>query len=238
MRTALIVAAALLPLTGANAAETEHREHGAHEHGHGKFNVAIEGKTLAMELMAPGADIVGFEHKAESEADKQALAAGRKTLSDLAKVVTLPAAAGCTLNNASVEVETEEKHDDHGHGKKKDDHEHAEKHDDHDHGKKKDDHDHAEKKDDHGHAEKKDDHDHDHDHGKKAEHKDEETHGEFHAEYQLTCSAPEKLTGMTFVYFDTFKGAEELDVTVIGPKQQLKFEVNRETSKIAIGGIM
>lgn len=220
MRTALIVAAALLPLTGANAAETEHREHGAHEHGHGKFNVAIEGKTLAMELMAPGADIVGFEHKAESEADQQALAAGRKTLSDLAKVVTLPAAAGCTLNNASVEVETEENHDDH------------------DHGKKKDDHDHAEKKDDHGHAEKKDDHDHDHDHGKKAEHKDEETHGEFHAEYQLTCSAPEKLTGMTFVYFDTFKGAEELDVTVIGPKQQLKFEVNRETSKIAIGGIM
>ena len=207
MRTALIVAAALLPLTGANAAETEHREHGAHEHGHGKFNVAIEGKTLAMELIAPGADIVGFEHKAESNADKQALAAGRKTLSDLAKVVTLPAAAGCTLKNASVEVETEEKHDDH---------------------------DHAEKKDDHDHAKKKDDHDH----GKTAEHKAEETHGEFHAEYQLTCSAPEKLTGMTFVYFDTFKAAEELDVTVIGPKQQLKFEVNRETSKIAIGGIM
>ncbi len=207
MRTALIVAAALLPLTGASAAENEHREHGAHEHGHGKFNVAIEGKILAMELIRPGADIVGFEHKAESEADKQALAAGRKTLSDLAKVVTLPATAGCTLKNASVEVETEEKHDDH------------------DHGAKKDDHDHAEKKDDHGH-------------GKKAEHKDEETHGEFHAEYQLTCSAPEKLNGMTFVYFDTFKGAEELDVTVIGPKQQLKFEVNRETSKIAIGGIM
>ncbi len=207
MRTALIVAAALLPLTGANAAETEHREHGAHEHGHGKFNVAIEGKTLAMELIAPGADIVGFEHKAESDADKQALAAGRKTLSDLAKVVTLPAAAGCILKNASVEVETEEKHDDH---------------------------DHAEKKDDHDHAKKKDDHDH----GKTAEHKDEEAHGEFHAEYQLTCSAPEKLTGMTFVYFDTFKAAEELDVTVIGPKQQLKFEVNRETSKIAIGGIM
>ncbi len=207
MRTALIVAAALLPFTGAHAAETEHREHGAHEHGHGKFNVAIEGKTLAMELMVPGADIVGFEHKAESEADKQALAAGRKTLSDLTKVVTLPDAAGCTLKNASVEVETEEKHDDH------------------DHDKKKDDHDHGEKKDDH-------------DHGKKAEHKDEETHGEFHAEYQLTCSAPEKLTGMTFVYFNTFKAAEELDVTVIGPKQQLKFEVNRETSKIAIGGIM
>lgn len=187
MRLSLILAATLLPLAWAHAAETEHREHGAHAHGHGMFNVAIEGKTLAMELVAPGADIVGFEHKAESKTDKEALAAARKTLSDVAKVVALPAGAGCTLETASVELEAEDEHDDHD---------------------------------------------------TKKTNGDKKEHSEFHAEYQLTCSSPEKLTGMTFVYFDTFMAAEELDVTVIGPKQQLKFEVNRETTKIALGGIM
>jgi len=191
MRLSLILAATLLPLAGAHAAETEHNEHGAHAHGHGTFNVAIEGNTLAMELMAPGADIGGFEHKAHSDNDKEALAAARKTLSDVAKVVTLPARAGCKLKSASVEVEAEEQSDEH-----------------------------------------------EHEHDRKKADRDKEDHGEFHAEYQLTCSSPEKLTGMTFVYFDTFKAAEELDVTVIGPKQQLKFEVNRETPKIALGGIM
>ncbi len=191
MRLSLILAATLLPLAGAQAAETEHREHGAHAHGHGTFNVAIEGTTLAMELVAPGADIVGFEHKAEGKSDKEALAAARKTLADVANVVTLPAGAGCALKTALVGVEAEEE-----------------------------------------------DEDHDHDHDKNKSDGDKEEHGEFHAEYQLTCSSPKKLTGMTFVYFDTFKAAEELDVTVIGPEQQLKFEVNRETTKIALGGIM
>ena len=67
---------------------------------------------------------------------------------------------------------------------------------------------------------------------------DEETHGEFHAEYNLNCSNPGKLTSMTFAYFKTFEKAEELDVTIIGPKQQIKFEVGRNDPKIAFGDIM
>lgn len=193
MRRGLILAAALMPLTTAIATEQKHEDHGAHEHGHGTFNVAIEGNTLAMELMAPGADIVGFEHEAKSDADKQAVAKGEETLSDIANVVTLPADAGCTLTSAKVEVHREDEHDDHAQDKK-----HEEKHED----------------------------------------KEAENHGEFHVEYALNCKSPQKLTGMRFTYFDTFKGAEELDVTVVGPKQQLKFEVNRATPKIALGGIM
>lgn len=199
MKKALVLAAALMPLTAASAAEDGHKEHGAHVHGHGTFNIAIEGKTVAMELVAPGADIVGFEHVAKSEADKQAVTEGRQALSDLNNVVTLPQDAGCSLKKVSVAIETEGEHDDHDHK--------------------------AEKHDDHGHKAKKT--------GEK-----EETHGEFHAEYTLACSAPEKLNTMTFVYFDTFKGAQELDVTVIGPKQQQKYEVNRKNLKIALGGII
>jgi len=54
-------------------AEGSKRELGAHEHGHSALNVAIEGGSVEMELIAPGADIVGFEHAATSEADKVAV---------------------------------------------------------------------------------------------------------------------------------------------------------------------
>ena len=126
LTTALVTCLPALAL----AAEDGHTELGAHEHGAGVFNVAIEGKTVSMELESPGADIVGFEHAAKSDKDKAAIEAAKATLKDLAKVVALPAAAGCKLAAAKVELHSEGgDHDDHDHGKK------AEKHDDHDHGK-------------------------------------------------------------------------------------------------------
>jgi len=57
----------VLACTPAFAEET--RELGAHEHGVGAMNIAIEAGTVAMELRAPGADIVGFEYQAKSEAE-------------------------------------------------------------------------------------------------------------------------------------------------------------------------
>ncbi len=199
------------------AADDGHTELGAHEHGVGIFNVAIEGNTLAMELEAPGADIVGFEHAAKSAEDKAAIKKAKVTLADLHHVVDLPAAASCKLTKANIELHSEG--GDHG---KHDDH-------DHDHGKK---------------AEKHDDHDHDHDHGKKAEkhddhdHAKEAGHTEFHAEYELNCAKPDQLTAFVFTYFNTFKGAKELEVSITGPSGQKKFEVERGNTKVDLAGIM
>ena len=64
MRQWLVTGLMCLPFTMSAVAEEKHRQLGAHEHGHGNFNIAIEGKSVSMELEAPGADIVGFEHKA------------------------------------------------------------------------------------------------------------------------------------------------------------------------------
>lgn len=215
------------------AADDGHTELGAHEHGVGIFNVAIEGNTLAMELEAPGADIVGFEHAAKSAKDKAAIKKAKANLADLHHVVDLPEAASCKLTKANIELHSEGgdhgKHDDHDHGKK------AEKHDDHNH-----DHDHgkkAEKHDDHDHdhgkkAEKHDDHNHDHDHAKEA------GHTEFHAEYELNCAKPDQLTAFVFTYFDNFKGAKELEVSITGPSGQKKFEVERGNTKVDLAGIM
>jgi len=62
------------------------------------------------------------------------------------------------------------------------------------------------------------------------------SHSEFHSEYVMTCSAPHKLVEITFPYFKNFKGAQELEVSVAGPKSQKKFEVERDVAKVNIGG--
>lgn len=96
---ALAVSLAALP---AFAAE-EHREQGAHQHGHGTLNIAIEGKRVSMELGAPGMDVTGFEHEAKSEEDKQAAAKAEGLLKDPLALFTLPAAAGCKALEVEVE---------------------------------------------------------------------------------------------------------------------------------------
>jgi len=51
----------------ANHDEHESHSHGAHEHGHGHLNLVVDGDQLMIELQAPAADLVGFEHAAKSE---------------------------------------------------------------------------------------------------------------------------------------------------------------------------
>ena len=194
----IVVGPICLAFATVAVAEDKHRQLGAHEHGHGSFNIAIEGKRVSMELEAPGADIVGFEHKARTKEQRAAVSTAKETLKQIANVVGLPSAAGCKLQKASVELHVE--------GEDHHEHKHAEK------GKAKS-------------------------HGSKEE-ADEGSHSEFHAEYQLTCAAPERLVEITFPYFENFKGAEELEVSVAGPKSQKKFEVERDASKINLGGLI
>lgn len=96
------------------------RELGAHVHGEGALSIAIDGGVIEMVFEAPGADIVGFEHPAESDADRAAVAEAERLLSDPLALFVPPAAAECRTRAATVALVGE--HDDHG-----DDH-------DHDHG--------------------------------------------------------------------------------------------------------
>jgi Protein of unknown function (DUF2796) len=104
-----IVGALAILATGVGA--EERRELGAHEHGHSTLNIAIEGTSMAMELIAPGADIVGFEHEAESADDKAALEAAEGKLADPLSLFVMSADAGCTVQAAIVAIEGEEHHD-------------------------------------------------------------------------------------------------------------------------------
>lgn len=52
------------------AQETGYRALGAHVHGIGELNVAIDGEALLVELISPAMDLVGFEHAPRTEAQR------------------------------------------------------------------------------------------------------------------------------------------------------------------------
>ena len=97
-------------LGGTAALSSETRQLDAHEHGVGQLNIAIEGKSVAMELKAPGADIVGFEYQATSAEDRASIDQALARLSAPLELFVLPAAAECvaTETNAALEQETAE----------------------------------------------------------------------------------------------------------------------------------
>jgi hypothetical protein len=103
-----------LALGVVSLADAAERQLGAHQHGHGTVNMVIEGSTLWIELEAPGADIVGFEHAAESADDEAAVEAAKARLADPLALFAITAEAGCAVESAAVDLvghESEEAHE-------------------------------------------------------------------------------------------------------------------------------
>jgi hypothetical protein len=92
------------------AAQEPHRNAGPHEHGHGAINLAIDGNRVLVELHAPGADIVGFEHPARSAEEKAAVAKAEALLKAPLGLIALPEEAGCRVEKATVVVTGGEEH--------------------------------------------------------------------------------------------------------------------------------
>ena len=119
-RLLLALPFAILPLAVAHAADEHDHEHGslgAHEHGVGRLDAALDGKTLALELQSPAMNLVGFEHAATSDADKAKVAAARALLEQPLALFNLPKAAGCVVENQELEsplfADTPDADDDH-----------------------------------------------------------------------------------------------------------------------------
>lgn len=126
----LVCAAGAVLAAGAASAESITLD--AHEHGVSRMNVAIFGGAVSIELLAPGADVVGFEYEPESAEDKAAVEAALATLRDGAAVFQPSPAAGCRFTKATAELVI----DDPAKAKKAGgghDHDHGHSHD-HDHG--------------------------------------------------------------------------------------------------------
>ncbi|QXH61459.1 DUF2796 domain-containing protein [Pseudomonas azerbaijanorientalis] len=119
-RLLLALPFAILPLAVAHAGDEHDHEHGslgAHEHGVGRLDAALDGKTLALELQSPAMNLVGFEHAATSDADKAKVAAARALLEQPLALFNLPKAAGCVVENQELEsplfADTPDADDDH-----------------------------------------------------------------------------------------------------------------------------
>ncbi len=98
----ILGAAALCCLCFAVALADEH-ELGAHMHGAGHLNLAIEGNAVEVELLLPGADVVGFEHAPGSESDKVEVEKAAAILKDGGALFAFPPEAGCRLAEAEIE---------------------------------------------------------------------------------------------------------------------------------------
>ena len=105
-RLLLALPFALLPLAMAHAADDHDHEHGslgAHEHGVGSLNVALDGQTLELDLDGPSVNLVGFEHIATTDADKAKVASARAQLENPLVLFSLPKAAGCIADQQELE---------------------------------------------------------------------------------------------------------------------------------------
>ncbi|MFS1442440.1 MULTISPECIES: DUF2796 domain-containing protein [unclassified Vibrio] len=207
-------------------ANEEFRSHEAHVHGKVEVNIAQDGQELLVEVTAPGADVVGFEHAPETAEQKKVF---EQAIAQLNKPEDLFGFnnASCTLKFKSVTNTLEGDHDNHeGHDHAEHDHNAHKGHDhaEHDHDDHKG-HDHAEHDHDdhkgHDHAE----HDHDdhegHDHS-------EGGHGEFTVEYHYQCSDIEKLDTVNTQWFSKFSNTKSMTVNLLTDSAQIQEVLNAD----------
>lgn len=199
-------------------AQSGHRQLGAHEHGAGTLNIAVDGNLVSMELEVPGADIVGFEHAATTGEQKAQLAAAKEKLAAGLSLFRLPGEAGCRLIDSDVDYATQD------HGAVHSEEEAGEPAADHGH-----DHDHGHTHDGDSHAAGDHDGEHEHDHAE---------HAEFRVAYSIECEAPAALGEIAFDYFGIFKNAERLEVNVVTDKGQTSLEATRGEPVVSLKGLM
>ncbi|EGQ8260499.1 DUF2796 domain-containing protein [Vibrio parahaemolyticus] len=108
------------------ATAEEYRQHSAHVHGHVEFNIAQDGSDLLLEITAPGADVVGFEHAPENAEQEKTLQHAVATLEDSNALFAINPQAQCEIEEVHVEHSLGGQHEEHEH------HDH-EGHEGHDH---------------------------------------------------------------------------------------------------------
>lgn len=213
-------------------AEHQHRQHDAHVHGQVELNIAQDGHDLLLEITAPGADVVGFEHAPQDEAQKQALEKALETLHHPEKLFALSDKAQCAKREVLIKhtLGGEEYQHSHAYGEGQ---EHEHQHGEGDHGHK----DHEHKGHDHA-ADKHADHDHKEHDNKGHEHEghdhDEHQHGSFTAQYQFHCEAVDQLKQIDTQWFQYFPSTEKIQANVLTEKQQSALQLNAKQTLIKL----
>ena len=92
--------------------------HAPHTHGEGELSIVLDGSLLTIDVSLPGADVVGFEHKAKHEEDINKVRNAMASLLAADKLFQFQNSAACEAIEAKAKsslIEGDEDHD-HGHG--------------------------------------------------------------------------------------------------------------------------
>ncbi|EGR0396299.1 TPA: DUF2796 domain-containing protein [Vibrio parahaemolyticus] len=190
------------------ATAEEYRQHSAHVHGHVEFNIAQDGSDLLLEITAPGADVVGFEHAPENAEQEKTLQHAVATLEDSNTLFAI---------NPQAQCEIEEVHVEHSLGGQHEEHEHHD-HEGHDH-------------DEHAHH----DHDkHDHDGHEGHDHSEHSDHGEFTVQYRFHCAQVGELSRIQTDWFNQFPSTESVNVNLFTDTTQSATNLTKSNTQIAI----
>ncbi|HCE3483301.1 TPA: DUF2796 domain-containing protein [Vibrio parahaemolyticus] len=190
------------------ATAEEYRQHSAHVHGHVEFNIAQDGSDLLLEISAPGADVVGFEHAPENAEQEKTLQHAIATLEDSNALFAI---------NPQAQCEIEEVHVEHSLGGQHEEHEHHD-HEGHDH-------------DEHAHH----DHDkHDHDSHEGHDHSEHSDHGEFTVQYRFHCAQVGELSRIQTDWFNQFPSTESVNVNLFTDTTQSAISLTKSNTQIAI----
>ncbi|OEB78231.1 zinc-binding protein [Vibrio parahaemolyticus] len=190
------------------ATAEEYRQHSAHVHGHVEFNIAQDGSDLLLEITAPGADVVGFEHAPENAEQEKTLQHAVATLEDSNALFAI---------NPQAQCEIEEVHVEHTLGGQHEEHEHHD-HEGHDH-------------DEHAHH----DHDkHDHDSHEDHDHSEHSDHGEFTVQYRFHCAQVSELSRIQTDWFNQFPSTESVNVNLFTDTTQSAISLTKSNTQIAI----
>lgn len=190
------------------ATAEEYRQHSAHVHGHVEFNIAQDGSDLLLEITAPGADVVGFEHAPENAEQEKTLQHAVATLEDSNALFAI---------NPQAQCEIEEVHVEHSLGGQHEEHEHHD-HEGHDH-------------DEHAHH----DHDkHEHDGHEGHDHSEHSDHGEFTVQYRFHCAQVGELSRIQTDWFNQFPSTESVHVNLFTDTTQSATSLTKSNTQIAI----
>ncbi|EOV6295428.1 TPA: DUF2796 domain-containing protein [Vibrio parahaemolyticus] len=190
------------------ATAEEYRQHSAHVHGHVEFNIAQDGSDLLLEITAPGADVVGFEHAPENAEQEKTLQHAVATLEDSNALFAINPQAQCEIEEVHVEHSLGGQHEEHEH--------HA--HEGHDH-------------DEHAHH----DHDkHEHDGHEGHDHSEHSDHGEFTVQYRFHCAQVGELSRIQTDWFNQFPSTESVNVNLFTDTTQSATSLTKSNTQIAI----
>ena len=95
-----LIALLVLSVAGGTAGADGMHAHGKHVHGEVTVNIALEGRTLALEIDAPAAQTLGFEKSPRDGRERAAVKAVDDWFRSGRNMLGVPPAAGCRLTKA------------------------------------------------------------------------------------------------------------------------------------------